>query len=203
MASSSSTPYRFKFFRAGAVDQVVLDEGSLANLGSLNKKLWLALACPTRGLEIEGRTLDLVDTDKDGRIRPPEILAATTWAQEVFVDLGSLFKPLPDNELALDAISDSTDAGKAVLECARRILKNLGRPEAKKIGLADVTDTELIFSKTQLNGDGIVPVTATDDEPTSRRAALSPTSSRSWARCVIEAGCPVSTRRSRTRSSSK
>ena len=169
-STSSSTPYRFRFFRAGAVDQVVLEEGTLANLESLNKKLWLALACPTRGLELDSRSLDLIDTDKDGRIRPPEIIAAAKWAKAVFIDLGTFFKPFPVEELSLDAFSDATDEGRAVKESAHRILKNLGRPEATKIALADVLDTEKIFAQTKLNGDGIVPVTATDDEPT--RATL-------------------------------
>ena len=58
--------YTWKFFRAGGFDQVKLESGAdLANLDLLDQKLWVALACPTRGLEFDSRTLDLVDTDKD------------------------------------------------------------------------------------------------------------------------------------------
>ncbi len=72
--SASKHPWRF--FRAGGFDQVRLDTGAdLANLDQLDQKLWVALACPVRGLEFDTRTLELLDTDKDGRIRVPEILA--------------------------------------------------------------------------------------------------------------------------------
>jgi hypothetical protein len=160
-----SSDYRFRFFRAGSVDQVILDEGALAHLADLDEKLWLALACPTRGLDVDARTLDLIDTDKDGRIRPPELLAAVAWAKTVFADLGDLFEPLKDDELSLDAFAD-TEVGRAVKAGAARILKNLERPDAQAIRLADVLDTERVFALTKLNGDGVVPVDATDDEAT-------------------------------------
>ena len=160
--------YRFRFFRAGSVDQVVLDAGALENLASLDEKLWLALACPTHGLELDARTLDLIDTDKDGRIRPPELLAAVKWAGEVFDDLGDLFKAKGSSEMPLSLLSKETDTGREILEGARHILKNLGRHDADVIALADVLDTEKIFVETKLNGDGIVPVNATDDEPTQK-----------------------------------
>ena len=75
--------YKWKFFRAGGFDQVKLESGAdLANLDQLDQKLWVALACPTHGLEFDSRTLDLVDTDKDGRVRVPEVIAAAKWATE-------------------------------------------------------------------------------------------------------------------------
>ncbi len=43
--------YKWKFFRAGGFDQVKLECGAdLANLDQLDQKLWVALACPARGL---------------------------------------------------------------------------------------------------------------------------------------------------------
>src|ERR1700733_13451003 len=70
----------WRFFRAGGVDQVRLDRGrDIAALGELDQKLWVALGCPTRGLEFDDRTLDLIDADGDGRIRAVEMLAAVEW----------------------------------------------------------------------------------------------------------------------------
>ena len=69
--------HRWHFFRAGGFDQVRLETGAdIVHLEHLDRKLWVALACPTRGLEFDPKTLDLLDTDHDGRIRAPEILAA-------------------------------------------------------------------------------------------------------------------------------
>ena len=74
--------HRFTFFRAGGFNQVVIGSGAdLMNLDQLDQKLWVALACPTRGLEFDSRTLDLIDTDKDGRVRAPEIIAAAIRRQ--------------------------------------------------------------------------------------------------------------------------
>src|SRR5271169_157041 len=93
--------HSWKFFRAGGVDQVVLaDAADLENLDTLDQKLWVALACPTSGLEFDERTLALLDTDHDGRIRPPEILAAIAWTREVLGDLGDLFEPADSFPLA-------------------------------------------------------------------------------------------------------
>ncbi|HEY3822206.1 MAG TPA: hypothetical protein VGL81_33805 [Polyangiaceae bacterium] len=159
--------HTWKFFRAGGVDQVVLATASdLENLHTLDQKLWVALACPTVGLELDARTLALLDTDGNGRIRPPEILAAIAWTREVLRDLGELFTP--SDELPLDSIDARTATGKDVLAGAKLILKNLGKGEATSISLADVSDTEKIFVATKLNGDGIVPADSADDEETSR-----------------------------------
>ncbi len=71
-----ATHHTWKFFRAGGFDQVRLETGAdLMALDQLDQKLWVALACPTTGLEFD-KTLALIDTDKDGRIRAPELIAA-------------------------------------------------------------------------------------------------------------------------------
>ena len=55
----------FKFFRAGGVDQVLICNGfDIAHMGELDQKLWVALACPTRGIEFDTRTLDLIDSGR-------------------------------------------------------------------------------------------------------------------------------------------
>jgi len=79
--------HRWAFFRAGGFDQVRIERGAdIANLDQFDQKLWVALACPTRGLEFDTRTLDLIDTDHDGRVRAPEILAAAKWVCTVLKD---------------------------------------------------------------------------------------------------------------------
>ncbi len=161
-----ATPqYRFRFFRAGGVDQVDISDGeALANLGSLDQKLWLALACPIDGVELDARSLEILDTDRDRRIRPPELLAAIAWANEVFVDLKGFFEGSAVVPLA--TISDRTAEGRRVKDGARRILSNLGRAEAESISLDDVTSTEKIFEQTTLNGDGVVTADAATDPST-------------------------------------
>ena len=140
----------------GGLDQVALDTGGdLANLDQLDPKLWVALSCPTKGLEIDGRTLELLDSDRDGRVRVPEVLAAVRWCAVRLDDLGRL---LPGSaELPLAAIATDTPEGRALLGGARQVLASLGKPDAAAVTPADVADTSRVFEKTLFNGDGILP----------------------------------------------
>jgi hypothetical protein len=157
--------YKWKFFRAGGFDQVKLESGAdLANLDQLDQKLWVALACPTTGLEFDSRTLDLVDTDKDGRVRAPEVIAAAKWATSLLKNPDDLLKGSP--ALPLAAINDATPEGKQILASARQILANLGKTDATAIGLEDAADTVKIFAATNFNGDGIIPADAASDDAT-------------------------------------
>ncbi len=158
-------PYTWKFFRAGGFDQVKLESGSdIAHLDQLDQKLWVALACPTRGLEFDSRTLDLIDTDKDGRVRVPEIIAAAKWTTGLLKNPDDLLKGAP--ELPLAAINDATPEGRQILSSAKQILANLGKQNATAIGLVDTADTAKIFAATNFNGDGIIPVDAAGDDVT-------------------------------------
>lgn len=154
--------YAWKFFRAGGFDQVKLETGAdLANLAQLDQKLWVALACPTRGLEFDNRTLDLIDTDKDGRVRAPEVVAAAKWTTRLLKNPDLLIKGSPS--LPLDAINDETPEGKQILSSAREILRNLDKADAPAIDLEDTADTAKIFAATRFNGDGIIPADAATD----------------------------------------
>ena len=64
----------------------------LINLASLDKKLWTALSCPVNDLEIDRKTLALVDEDKDGQIRVREVIDAVNWAISVLKDPADLLK---------------------------------------------------------------------------------------------------------------
>src|SRR5436189_5543588 len=110
------TAHRWRFFRAGGVDQVKLGSGAdLLRLGELDQKLWVALACPTSGLEFDARTAALIDTDHDGRIRVPELLAALRFAGRNLKSADDLLKG--SSELPLDAI-DTRQAEGATLQSA-------------------------------------------------------------------------------------
>lgn len=165
MSDTRAHSYRWRFFRAGGFDQVKLASGAdLANLDRLDQKLWVALACPTTGLEFDPKTLALIDTDRDGRIRAPELITAVKWATGLLRNPDDLLKPAP--ALPLSAINDATPEGKQLLSSAKQILANLGKKEATAITLEDTVDTERIFAQTNFNGDGIVPIEAASDDAT-------------------------------------
>jgi len=157
-----SLNHRWRFFRAGGFDQVLLDTGAdLTSLGALDQKLWVALSCPVAGIEFDVKSLAFIDTDADGHIRASEILAAVRWAGKVLKDPDHLVHR--EDRLPLSAIDDANDEGKAVLGGANLVLSVLGKPEATEITLDDVSDTARIFSQARFNGDGIVPAKSAAD----------------------------------------
>lgn len=153
--STSQNTHRWRFFSAGGFDQVRLDTGAdLAHLAELDQKLWGALSCPTQGLEFDRQTLTLIDTDNDGHIRAPELIAAIDWA---IARLKSPETLVAGGPLALAAIADDSDEGQRLLASARHVLESLGQAEATHIAVDDTADSVRIFSGMPYNGDGIIP----------------------------------------------
>ncbi len=154
---------QWAFFRAGGFDQVKLETGAdLLALEQLDQKLWVALACPTSGLEVAPRTLELIDTDKDGRVRAPELIAAVKFACSNLKNPDNLLRG--EKELSLSAINDKTDEGRTLLASAKQVLVNLGKKNDVAISADDLTDPARIFADTPFNGDGIITELSTDDE---------------------------------------
>ncbi len=150
----NSTSHQWSFFRAGGSDQVALETADdLRSLRHLDPTLWVALACPVKGLEFDERTLALMDSDGDGRIRVPEVLGAVEWACAQLKDPAVMFR---GGDLALASISESSDESKRLLSSAREILKSLGKPDATHITVADTMEKAQVFAQSRFNGDGVV-----------------------------------------------
>lgn len=161
--SQTNGSHRWRFFRSGGFDQVRIETADdLRHLAELDQKLWSVLACPTSGLEFDTRILQLLDTDRDGRIRAPDILAAVKWVCTVLRDPGVLFSGT--DTLPLSALDESNAEGARLLASARRILTYVDKPNADAIGITDVSDTTRLFNPKNFNGDGIVPAELAGDE---------------------------------------
>ncbi len=106
--------YNWKWFRAGRMCQVSLGCGSdIAALAELDRKKWVAISMPTTGVRFDLRTLELMDTDHDGRIRTPEVIAAIDFLKSKNVDFDSLFTAGEAEEKALaDVVSRQADLAK-------------------------------------------------------------------------------------------
>ena len=147
--------HTWNFFRAGGFDQVQLDSGAdLLALKDLDQKLWVALSCPTRGIEFDTRTLDLIDADADGRVRANEVLAAIAWAGGLLKNADSLVSG--SDRLPLAYIDDSSEEGKLVIASASNILRSQGKSGATTISLEDVADIDNLVAGLEYNGDGVV-----------------------------------------------
>lgn len=148
--------HQWRFFRSGGFDQVRLDKiEDWQQLATLDPKLWAALSCPVKGLELDPRMMAYLDDDHDGRVRIDEVKAAVAWALSVLQRPEVL---LTGTELPLSAICTQSEAGQKLLASAKRILQNLGKPDATALSTADTADLALIFPADQLNGDGVITV---------------------------------------------
>ncbi len=150
-----SAKHAWRFFRAGGFDQVQLDSGAdLLALEQLDQKLWVALSCPTRGIEFDNRTLDMIDADGDGQVRANEVLAAVNWVGSLLKSSELLTKG--SDSLRLSDVDDSIAEGKQILASARHILKSLGKSDSLEITLADMADVDKFLAGLQYNGDGVI-----------------------------------------------
>ena len=97
--------HRWKFCTKSGLRQVKIDCGDdLRNLKNLDQKHWTVLAASNSGLRFDARTLELLDSDGDGRIRVPDLLAAVEFLESKGVDLDSLFKDDPEDAEKLAGI---------------------------------------------------------------------------------------------------
>lgn len=150
-----TSPHTWRFFRAGGFDQVQIDSGAdLLALKELDQKLWVALSCPTRGIEFDTRTLDLIDQDEDGRVHANEVLGAIAWAGSLLKNSDLLVTGA--GHVTLADIDDSSEEGRQVLASAQYILSNLGKTDATEISLADMADIEKFVAGLEFNGDGVI-----------------------------------------------
>ncbi len=163
-------PHSWTFFRSGGFDQVALRSSEdLRHLKHLDQKLWAALSCPVKGLEFDERTLALIDKDGDGRVRVNELLDAVAWADARLTDLGLVLAG--EESLAVAAIRDGDDEGRALRACVARVLEKAGRAGADRVSLADIVAAAGNLTQTEFNGDGIVPAESVAD-PVVRQVAL-------------------------------
>ena len=154
--------YNWQYCSVGGVVRVKVASGEdLAHLGELDQKLWTVLSCPTKGLEFDAKTLELLDADADGKIRVPEVVSAAEWLTTVIKDRDSILEGRKSLPLAL--IDTGNEAGQKLYDSAKRVLEYLGL-EKEEIALEDIEDTTKIFAGTKFNGDGVITAVSSDDE---------------------------------------
>lgn len=161
--ANTASDHRWRFFRAGGVDQVRIDRGGdLASLDSLDLKNWVALSCPVKGLDFDERTLTLLDGDQDGRIRAPEIQEAVRWVCRVLKDPDVVLRA--GDRLDPAWIQSEDPVGAAVLATVRRVNQQAGREPDASIDVAQAMAATQDLAKAPLNGDGVVPPASIEDE---------------------------------------
>lgn len=144
---------QWKFFRSGGFDQVLLEtDADLRHLDELDQKLWAVLACPTHGLELNADLMSLLDADKDGRIRVPEVLTLVSKLNLLLADSSLIFKRA--ETLSASAFNQKTPEGQSAYQSSLEILAALGYQETDPVGEADYMKAIETLKSGPVTGDG-------------------------------------------------
>lgn len=124
------------------------------HIDKLDQKLWMALSCPTTGLEFDPDTLAILDSDADGRIRAADISEAVAWVCRRVNHPAWLTKG--GRTFPLENLREDTEEGKELISAARLALDKNGSRERGEIGFAEVDQTLAEAAAYPFNGDGVV-----------------------------------------------
>ena len=153
--------YKWNFENIGGCSRVRIASGQdIAHLDELDVKMWTVLSCPTKGLEIDEKSLKYMDRDADGKIRVNDVISVSKWMTGALKNPNLLLEG--KDSVNIDEINAENEIGLKLCKAAKQILSNLGK-EGERISLADTADSAAIFAKTRYNGDGVITVTSTDD----------------------------------------
>ena len=158
------TEHEWHYIQKGGLIQVQINTiEDVLNIDKLDPKNWTALACPVKGLEFSEETLSLLDTDKNGRVRIPEIIEGVEYIKKYFAKPEVIMEP--GDSIPLDALGHTPFAcGHSPVDSAKSVLEILGKADATEISLADICVNEKLFSPGIVNGDGILPAECVKEE---------------------------------------
>lgn len=139
---------------AGTVQARLLRGADVGRLAELDRKYWLMLSCAVTAMGPEGEPVArALDTDGDGRVRVPEVLAAVAWLRPRLSSFDRLFEPAEG--LTLADIAADTEAGAPLAQLFARLV-----PEGTTLTEATIGEAFAAFRAAPANGDGVVPPTA-------------------------------------------
>jgi hypothetical protein len=101
-----------------------------------------------------------IDSDKDGKIRVPEILAAVRWIVGLVNNPDELIER--KTSMPLSAINQNTEEGKKLYASAKQILVYL-RKKDQELSIAETSNNAGIFANSIFNGDGIISDAYSED----------------------------------------
>lgn len=156
--------HQWLYSQNGGLIQVQISTiDDVLNLKDLDPKQWTALSCPVKGLEFNEETLQILDSDKNGRVRVPEILDAVEYIRKYFKRPEIIMNP--GDTIPLAALGEEPFAcGHSPLDSAKAVLEILDKQDAFELSLDDININEKLFSPGVINGDGVLPPECVKEE---------------------------------------
>lgn len=120
--------YKWNFVSVGGTTRVRMTSGEdIRHLGELDKKMWTVLSCPVIGLEMDERSLRLMDVSGDGLLHVEEVIASGEWLCQRLHHVDSLLRQ--EDYIAIDSIKD---------EAIAKMAKQIAPKGQKEIHLSEV-----------------------------------------------------------------
>lgn len=143
---SSKKSYKWTFENIGGAPRVQITTGEdIAHLDELDPKMWTVLSCPVKGLEIDEKSLTLIDIDGDGKIRVNDIITTSKWVLTPLSNTNDILRG--DSSIDLGQFNPSDPIGKELITSGEFILKSIGKEGEMVLSLKDVEDARAIVSK--------------------------------------------------------
>ena len=157
------------YSRVGGNYQLIINKfEDLPAVLELDEAFWALNCIDVNSLRLDRRFLNFVDGNNDGKIRTDEIREAVKFLLSFLKD-GRGFENASD-VLILNDVNEET--GSVMLDSARLILKNLGKPDAGVLTLAELRNDKAIRSRSCNNGDGVVTVDPEQSDEINARIDL-------------------------------
>lgn len=122
---NSKDKYKWSYCSLGGTVRVNISSGAdIAHLRELDEKMWTVLSCPVKGLEMDERTLDLIDYDRDGKIRVEEVVEAAQWLCSVVKVPNTIL--LGQDFIDLSDFNTDNEEGAKLQESAKKVLEIMG-----------------------------------------------------------------------------
>ena len=135
--SNTNKGYNWTYASLGGATRVSIEKGEdIVHLPELDRKLWTVLSCPVEGLEFDQRTLQILDSDSDGKIRVDEVSGAVKWMTQAITNPDDLLKE--EDHFPIEAFDTSNETGKLLKESAQKVLAAAGQTDAEEISINDI-----------------------------------------------------------------
>ncbi len=135
----------------------------LAKAIELDEALLVATNAPVNGINCDSTFLQLLDTDKNGRITCREVKEGIQWLLSILLDCSAVDEH--SQTLVLDAVNVDPAEGQKIRNAGLKILKRLGQSESRGISLDQVRQVKAREEATPVSEAGVVLPQAADDEP--------------------------------------
>ena len=133
----------------------------LQHVLELDEAHWVATSAPTGSLRADATFLDLIDTDKNGRIICFEIRNMIRWLFDTLSDLTGVTEA--STTLKLESINTETGDGQRIHQSVQKMLNRLALPDATEITLEQVRKIKTSVESAPVSEGGVALPQATFD----------------------------------------